>query len=298
MSEAQLLIKPTLLGNARGKLRGLRDGARRFGVEQGRMLRSGEARVRGLERAWSGLGTTIRGTSNGLKRALGMMGSMQALVLGAGALGAGKTFVDLTIGSNAQLETQLVTFRTMIGDARKADELMRRINRYAASTPFAQADLIEGSKRLLRLTGANIGQNEKLLRLASQMAAVNPSKSISDAAEAILDAEGLEFERLKEFGLKLKKQDIARAKKRGEKIGQTALRAVEDAVRKQTGGRDVVGALSQTLTGKLSTARDQFRATMRKVGEPAFEVLKKGFDEVNAEFAKLGKDAGFKKDLA
>jgi hypothetical protein len=295
--EAELRLKPTMGDRGRQGLRRLRDEGRKASrdLEQGfrRATREGLK----LERTFDAVGRSANHASNAARTLVGHALSLKGLAVGLAAGGAGKTIFDSMIGSNATLESQRITFNTMMGDVGKATKLMNQLRGYAASTPFAQGDLIDGSKRLLRLTGENVDQNVKLVKLASQMAAINPDKTISDAAEAILDAEGLEFERLKEFGLKLKRDDLKKMKKRGETLGQTALRGVEEALAKQTGGRDVVAALSQSFNGKLSTLKDNFTETMRLAGEPAFEVLKDGLDDIGKDFAKLQSDPQFKQDL-
>lgn len=170
-------------------------------------------------------------------------------------------------GMAADLEAQRLTMTTLLGDAAKADGLLRMIRENAAATPFQEGDLIEGSKRLLRLTGDNVGANMKLLELVETMAALNPTKSITDGVEAILDAtSGGGFERLKEFGITLRADQFdVRAGEAGfEDLVTTAIRQVVEG---QTGGRDLVGALSKTFTGRLSTLRDAVEFGLRGIGE-------------------------------
>ena len=295
--EAELRFKPTMGDGARKALRKLKS----EGVDTGRAIANSFDKAsregRQLERTYDSVGRAASRASAMTGSLIGQAMSLKGIAVGIAAGGGGKTIFDAMIGSNATLESQRITFNTMMGDVGKATKLMNQLRGYAASTPFAQGDLIDGSKRLLRLTGENVDQNVKLVKLASQMAAINPDKTISDAAEAILDAEGLEFERLKEFGLKLKRDDLKKMKKRGESLGQAALRGVEEALAKQTGGRDVVAALSQSFNGKLSTLKDNFTEMMREAGEPGFEVLKNGLDDIGADFEKLKTDPQFKKDL-
>ena len=294
--EAILRIKPKLVG-PKNPLAPLRNESRKTSDSLVRGFARGRHEVMRLDRAFDVAArgaSTLRQETSGL---LSGLGSLKGLAMGVAAGGAGKTIFDGLIGSNAELEKQRITFETMMGSAELAGEMLGRINKFATSTPFAQGDLIDGSKRLLRLTKENVSENERLLKVAAQMAAINPDKSVSDAVEAILDAEGLEFERLKEFGLKLKRDDIKKMKKRGEKMGQAALRGVVDALNKQTGGRDVVKALSTSFSGQVSTLKDNVRNTLRVAGEPAFEVFREGIGEVSKDLEKLQADPQFKQDL-
>lgn len=295
--EAELRLKPVMGNQGRRALKRLGDDARSTGRRIERSFQGAKREGLRLERTYDSIGRAASRASASTGQLVGHAMSLKSLAVGLAAGGAGKTIFDVMIGSNATLESQQVTFRTMMGDVGKASKLMGELRSYAASTPFAQGDLIDGSKRLLRLTGENVDQNVKLVKLASQMAAINPDKTISDAAEAILDAEGGEFERLKEFGIKVKKEDLKRMRKRGETLGQAALRGVEEGLAKQTGGRDVVGALSKTFRGKTSTLKDNFTEMMREAGEPAFEVLKDGLDDIGKDFERLKADPAFKQDL-
>jgi len=297
MAEAEILIKPRMIGNFASKLSALTNQARQASRAQLDGLRAGVSGAQRLESAYDRVGHSLGRLGSGMGGILGQVASLKSLTLGFATAGAGKTIFDVMIGSNASLEAQMVTFRTMIGDADKAAEAIRRVRKYAAETPFGESELIEGSRRLLRLTGDNVDENMRLLKVASQLKSISPSKTLTDAVEALLDAETNEFERMKEFGIKLKVNDIKKSKKAGETLGRAALRGVEEQLAKMTGGRDVVAALSQTFTGKVSTLKDNIANTLRIAGEPAFEVLKRGIDEVSADFAKLQTDPKFKQDL-
>jgi hypothetical protein len=297
MSTAEILIRPRMVGGFANKLSELTRQAKTASAAQVEGLRSAHGSASQLASAYDRVGGSLGRLKAGVGGLLGQVASLQSLALGFATAGAGKTIFEAMIGSNAELEQQTTTFRTMIGDADKAADAIARVRKYAAATPFGEAELIEGSKRLLRLTGQNVDENERLLKVAAQLKAIAPSKSLEDAVEALLDAEGNEFERLKEFGIKLKAEDVKKSKKAGETLGKAALRGVDTQLAKLTGGRDVVAALSQTFTGKVSTLKDNIANTLRIAGEPAFEVLKRGIDDVSADFSKLQADPQFKQDL-
>lgn len=184
-----------------------------------------------------------------------------ALAFGA-AVGKGSSLA-------ADLEAQALTMRVLLGDGAKAAELMDTIRKRAAATPFQEGDLIEGSKRLLRLTRDNVGANLELLDTAMTMAALNPTKNITDATEAILDAAGGGgFERLKEFGVAFRAEDFAAAgKPGGEAWGKAVTEALTAEITRMTRGEDLVGALSNTFTGRLSTLQDSVTNSLRSFGQ-------------------------------
>lgn len=214
--------------------------------------------------------TQLRGAASQLGSAFGTLAiSMTPIAIGYGAL-LGKS------SALAQdLEAQRLTMRVLLGDAGKADDLIAKLREKAASTPFAEGDLIEGSKRLLRITKDNVGANQELLDTALTMTALNPTKSVEDSVEAILDAaSGGGFERLKEFGLAFRAEDFkALGRPGGEAWSQGVTEAIGEEMTRLTRGEDLVGALSQTFSGRLSTLTDNVRQILTGIGEALNEAI-------------------------
>ena len=213
--------------------------------------------VKQFDAALDGISTTARRVAGALT------------LVGAGVAG----LAVKASGLAGNLEASRLTMRILVGDAAKAEELMGRLIDNAARTPFAQADVIEASKRLLRLTGENIDANIELLGVMETMAALNPSKNVVDAAEALLDAtSGGGFERLKEFGITLRAEqfDFATTDPRFAAAVQERVAAI---VSERTRGEDLVGALSTTFTGRLSTFRDGVLNVLTQIGEAINEVF-------------------------
>lgn len=169
----------------------------------------------------------------------------------------------------ATLEADRLAMRVLVGDAARSDELIQRIRDNAAQTPFEVGELITSSKRLLRLTGENLDQNIDLLKTMELMAALEPSKSVVDATEALLDAtSGGGFERLKEFGLSFRAEDFAAAGRPGGKAWADAVIAgLQAELQKRTRGEDLVGALAETTKGRISTLFDAVNTALTGVGE-------------------------------
>lgn len=295
--EAELTVRARLTGNLKKSIQDTRAALRDLDQRQREAARAAWGAAQATSRAWDSASSSIDRTTGALEGTLGTLTSMKALVAAIGAGLAGGAAYEKLIGSNAQLQSARTTFNVLVGDVRKADQLIGEVRRYAAQTPFSESELIDGSKRLLRLTGQNAEQNLKLLKLAGQMKAISPDKTFADAVEAILDAQGMEFERLKEFGIKLSSEDVKKSKKRGETLGDAALRGFEEALTKQTGGRDVVGALATTFEGRVSTIKDRFTESFRRLGEPAFNVLNKGLGEFEKSLGDIEADPQFKRDF-
>lgn len=215
-------------------------------------------------------------------RGLGMIGSIIAPIGAAFGL-----FAVHSSSLASDLEAQTLTMRVLLGSAEKASLLISKIREEAASTPFAEGDLIEGSKRLLRLSGKSVDKNMELLKLMETMTALDPTKTVTDSVEALLDAaSGGGFERLNEFGISFRAEDFAAAGRPGGKAwGVAVVKALQETIDERVGGEDLVGALSRTFGGRISTLKDSMTNIMREVGavindeigpmlEPATEFLK------------------------
>lgn len=297
--EAELRLRQKVVGDARSKISQTRGELQRLDSQQRTALTRGLTAARKLERGYGSLFTAIGRGGAVVGRITGAFTSLQSLIVGSAASQlAGRTYMEQLIGSNQQLESTRTVFTTMIGDADKAGQLISAIREDAASTPFQATDMLEASKRLLRLTRDSTTMNRSLLELTKTMVAINPEKSMADAAEALLDAEQGEMERLKEFGIKLTKTDLKAMRKTGESLGEVALRGVAEALTRQTGGRDVVAALSKTVEGRRSTLRDNLTELFRELGEPAFQAFGQGLDRVSEKLTQLRMDPQFKEDFA
>jgi hypothetical protein len=72
----------------------------------------------------------------------------------------------------------------------------------ANATPFTTNEVMAAGTRALQISKGSTKEAMKTLKLAEDMAALNPGKTVSDAMEALADADMGEMERLKEFGYK------------------------------------------------------------------------------------------------
>lgn len=224
--------------------------------------------------------TALKSSWNSLRDAGGRItSSITTISAMLAPLAAGFGFAGFQASSLAgNLEGQKLTMRVLIGDLGQANKLLGMIRENAASTPFTEGDLIEGSKRLLRLTGSNIDRNMDLLKTMETMAALNPGKTVVDAVEGLLDAtSGGGFERLKEFGLSFRAEDFAAAGRPGGKAWADAVtKAIQAEMLKKTRGEDLVGALAGTFLGGVSTLRDSIENLLKGIGEPLNEAIKPG----------------------
>lgn len=262
---------------------------KKWGIGAELFFEAGTA-VRNMTRA-SRAAQAVRGTFERLRSGVDRLQS------GLTRLGAAATPIGLIFGAGAaqashlaaELEQQQLVMEVLLGSFEKSEKLLGAINREARKTPFQEGDLIEGSKRLLRLTGDNVEANLELLKLTELIAALNPDRTVVDAAEAILDAAGGSgFERLTELGLRLSADQF---KQHGAAGGQRYATAVIDAIEKEfnrrTGGVDLVERLSSTTGGRLSTLRDSVTNALKEIGQRINEVLSPAVVDVTKRIERL-----------
>lgn len=115
-------------------------------------------------------------------------------------------FVGNMFSSGAMLEQQSISMEHFIGVNNKgaskeqikgmADSYLQSLRDNANATPFGTDEVISAGTRALNVAGGNTSEGMKLLKVAEDMAALNPEKSLSDAIEAIADMKNGETERI------------------------------------------------------------------------------------------------------
>ncbi|MCL4439706.1 MAG: tape measure protein, partial [Firmicutes bacterium] len=202
-------------------------------------------------------------------------------VIGASAAAGFGALAASGLKANSQMEQYRTTLNTVMGDSQKAAETLNWVKEFAAKTPFEMPGLVESTVKLQALGM----EAQKFLPAAADMAAVFASsgKTVQDAAEAMTDAAMGEFERLKEFGIKLGADDF----KAG---GKYAGMAYADAVLLEIKNKNYSGAadaLSKTFTGRLSTLKDTFGQVLQKATAPVFEKISNSMGGLMAKIEEL-----------
>lgn len=188
---------------------------------------------------------------------VGMTGAAMAAVAAIVALSAG---IGKAVSGAMKLEQQKISMEHFIGiqnkgmtpeDIKKqSDEYIGWMRNYANLTPFSTNEVIAGGSRAVNVAGGDINKAKELVKIAGDMAALNPEKTFSDAMEALADLRVGETERMKEFGFKISQDDI---KKAG---------GIDEVINKQIqpffkGGAEKLSAsgagLWSTITGNLGT---------------------------------------------
>lgn len=156
----------------------------------------------------------------------------------------------------------------------KARQAIQMLQDFAATTPF-QVDALTGAFVKLANQGF-IPTRAEMMKLGDL--ASSTGKGFDQLAEAIIDAQTGEFERLKEFGI--------RASKEGEKVTFTfkeqktqidfTASSIRDYVLSLGELKGVAGAnaeIAKTLTGQYSNLQDTITQTMNKIGQSSEGML-------------------------
>jgi hypothetical protein len=209
---------------------------------------------------------------------------MSGLFGTAALVGFGKAVLDAT----SQYQKFSAVLGNTLGSNALANLKLKELQDFAAKTPFSVNELTGSFVKLANAGFRPTGQQMvKLGDLAS-----STGKGIDQLAEAILDAQSGEFERLKEFGV--------RAKDAGDSVIFT-YKGVQSTVEKTSGSiREYITSLgaaegvsgsmakiSETLGGKVSNLGDSWDQMLISVGNNTSGVFSSAIDIMSKAINKI-----------
>lgn len=174
------------------------------------------------------------------------------------------------VKSGMELEQQQISMKHFMGVGNKgksdkeiqgmSDKYLKDLRANANATPFETGEVIAAGTRSLQIAGGNTKDAMKMVKLAEDMAAMNPGKSVSDAMEALADMNMGEYARLTEFGVKGSKED-----------GDTP-----DSIQKELQTMYAGGAekLASSGAGLWSTIMGKLKSSVADIGLGMLEPLK------------------------
>lgn len=221
-------------------------------------------RLHALEKGARGAETATGGFT---KSAGGMVKSIMLMGAGVGALGvavAGLRSIVKTTAEFQALEGQLIT---ATGSVEKATLAFQAIQDFAAQTPY---DLKQATEGFTRLVNMGLTPSERAMRSYGNTASAM-GKSMMQMIDAVADAATGEYERLKEFGIKTKRE--------GDNISFT-FQGVTTTVKNNAaeieqylmsiGENQFAGAMErqmETLNGAFSNLGDSWEILKNTIGE-------------------------------
>ncbi len=209
-----------------------------------------------------------------------------ALVGAVVAIGAGITKM---IQEASKIEDITAAFTPMMGGAQEAEKLVSALNDTAASTPFQLGDISKATQQLLPAMNRDIGKTVKTFRMLGDTAggsaeklntisAVYSRAMLKNKVETgdlnILTERGIPIynELSKSMGISV--AEMSKMAAQGKITGQDLTNAFE-AMTSEGGvffqGMEIA---SKTLTGKISTLKDNIALTGATIGKNLLPIIK------------------------
>ena len=207
---------------------------------------------------------------------------IKSTLAGVFAIGAITSFGRSVIETTANFQKMEAVLTNTLGSGSAAQNAMQMITDFAARTPF-QVDGLTGAFVKLANQGFIPTQNE--MRKMGDLAS-STGKEFDQLAEAIIDGQVGEFERLKEFGIRASKQgDQVKFTFKGvEQQVQFTDQAIRDYILSlgdATGVSGSMAAISETVGGKISNLNDNFTQLKKTLGDQSSGVIASILDFTN-----------------
>jgi hypothetical protein len=255
-TEVSELIAKLSLDNARFKkqLQEARAKLKDFGDQA---EDSGDQAKQGFEKAEKGAAKLQKDLS-----------SLKGLVAGVFTAGALIDFGKAVVNTTAEFQKMEAVLANTLGSSSNAQTAMKQIVAFASKTPYQVNELTDAFVKL-----ANRGFIPTMEQMTSMGdLASSVGKSFDQLAEAVLDAQSGEFERLKEFGIKSKQEGdkvIFTFKGISTEVQKTDT-AIQDyliSLGKLEGVAGAMESISKTTGGLLSNLADNITGLFKDIGD-------------------------------
>lgn len=235
----------------------------------------------------------VRGMTNNLVTGIGLgIGSAIATGIGKVAAGVGDLVGEMVSG-NAQFEQYNTQFEVLLGSAEAAEDRMADLAEFGAKTPFELPQVVEADRILQGFglhaeeTAEKFGFAGEEIRTIAGDVASGTGSSFQEMALLIgkfsAGATGEAIARMSELGI-TNRAELAKMGLEFSKSGELltplpeAMETVLGLMEDKYGG--LMDAQSGTFNGMISNLQDWKSATLRRIGEPIFELLKDKLDVV------------------
>lgn len=195
------------------------------------------------------------------------LSSLGGIIAGAFSIAAISNFVKSIFNVTAEFQKFEAVLTNTLGSSSRAQDALRMISDFAAKTPFSVQEL---TGAFVKLANQGFVPTANEMRKLGDLAS-STGKTFDQLAEAILDAQTGQFERLKEFGVK--------AKKEGDNVTftfkgvETQVAYTSDAMKEYLislgdvqGVSGSMAAVSATLGGQVSNLGDSWDTLLKTLG--------------------------------
>lgn len=216
--------------------------------------------------------------------------ALRGVGIAAAAIGLGK-LASGVVGTITKFESLKASLKTVTGSAEGAMVAFDQIKQFTATTPF-QLDEVTNAFTILKRNGIDTSTDS--LKAFGNIAAAN-GKSFEQLAEAVADGLTGEFERLKEFGIKVRKENDQFVASMGDTqvAASGSAKELMESLKSlgEEGGRYASGISDQaaTMGGKFSNLKDNITQFAASIGEGGLSsALKDTMDLMNNAFSTGG----------
>lgn len=225
-------------------------------------------------------GQEAQGSLKGLER---MANSAGAALVAAFSVQLVMNFQKAVLATTGEFQKMEAVLTNTLGSDSAAQLAMAQLMDFASKTPFA-VDELTGA--FIKLTNQGFQPTLEEMRKLGDLAS-STGKTFDQLAEAIIDGQVGEFERLKEFGI--------RAKQEGDKVTFTfkgvatevertekAMRAYLVSLGDVEGVSGSMAAISDTVAGKLSNMEDNITQLHKAIGDRQSGIYADSLDWLNS----------------
>lgn len=229
------------------------------------------------------------------------MGGLGGIIAGAFAVGSVVSFGKAVIDITAEFQKFEAVLTNTLGSKSAAKVALNDIQDFAAKTPFSVSEL---TNAFVKLANSGFKPTTDEMRKLGDVAS-STGKTFDMLAEAIIDAQTGEFERLKEFGI--------RARKEGDKVQfmfkgvATEADFTNESIRNYIlslgdlqGVSGSMAAISKTLGGQISNLGDTYDQMLLSFGEKskgAFNTSITGLSTILKLITDINKEQGDMSDI-
>ena len=247
-----------------------------------------------IKQSYKQVSQTAQSEAESIKKAFGVI---KGIIAGY----TGKKLYEALIGSNADYEQTLTSMEVLLGNAEKAEKMIKNLDVMGAKTPFELSDLTKATNQLLAFGTAEEDIMTRLNQLGD-LSMGNAAKldRITAAYGKMLAKGKVSLEELNMFteaGIpiieSLSKQLDVGKDKLFEMItdGKIGIEEINNSMAELTGqGGKFFGMMakqSQTFAGMMSTMSDNVNIFARQVGDEAFNYIKAEFNDLMEEIEKM-----------
>lgn len=227
--------------------------------------------------AWGRVGSSVTGMFKsaksaasdffkGLVQGAGMAAFNQLVNLGSKAVSG---FKDALFGLNGEAENTAAKIQAFTKDAGMTAEILAKVRKEAASTPFSFQQMAGAMGSLLPVAkAAGVGIDD-LVKQAEVLAASNPMQGLEGAAYALKSAMGGDFASIIDR-FDLNRTTIQKLKDEGV----PNLEIVRRAMLEMGYDESLVSGMAETMGGRWSTFLDSLDGFKIALTKPAFDALK------------------------